>query len=101
MQLLSVIVPTYNSEKCIEELVHRLKSIEIDNVQKEIIIVDDGSIDQTWAKLQQLEGITVIHHSRNIGKGGAVRTGLQHAKGDILFIEDDDLEYDPYEIPRI
>jgi dolichol-phosphate mannosyltransferase len=98
---LSIVIPTYNSEKKLGELVKRLKKVIIPGVVKEIIIVDDCSKDRTLAIAKKLAGVTVLHHKINTGKGGAVRTGLQRAKGDILFIQDDDLEYDPAEIPRL
>ncbi len=99
--LVSVVVPAYNSEKTIEEVVRRVQGIRIDDRETELIVVDDASSDQTLAKLERLSGITVIRHERNTGKGGAVRSGLERARGDILVIEDDDLEYDPRDIPAV
>ncbi|MGH9538288.1 MAG: glycosyltransferase family 2 protein [Terriglobales bacterium] len=91
----SVIVPIYNEAAHVEEL---LQAIEASPVQKEIIIVDDGSTDGTREKLRALPSsdyVTVIFHEKNCGKGAAVRTGLQYARGEYVLIQDSDLEYDP------
>jgi dolichol-phosphate mannosyltransferase len=92
---LSVIVPIYNEAAHVEEL---LRSIEASPVPKEIVIVDDGSTDGTREKLMALpltENITVVFHEKNCGKGAAIRTGLQYARGEYVLIQDSDLEYDP------
>lgn len=94
MPLLSVIVPVYNEEKTIAKIISLIDSVGID---KEIIAVDDASGDRS---LEILRGISlpclrVIAHPRNMGKGAAFRTGLDNAKGEIVIIQDADLEYDP------
>lgn len=92
---LSVIIPVYNEIATIEEILQRVNAVEI---SKEIIIVDDGSTDGTRDFLSGLpeEGpYRVIFHKRNQGKGGAVRTGIQHAEGQYVIFQDADLEYDP------
>src|SRR5512134_2419368 len=96
---LSVIIPVYNEVEHIRETVKRVQSTRL---VKEIIIVDDGSQDGTRSILQELDGkkkVRVILHERNRGKGAAVVTGLRAAKGDILLIQDADLEYDPRDYP--
>ena len=91
----SVIVPIYNEVAHVDEL---LQAIEASPVRKEIIIVDDGSTDGTREKLHALpadDHLTVIFHEKNCGKGAAIRTGLQYARGEYVLIQDSDLEYDP------
>jgi dolichol-phosphate mannosyltransferase len=99
--LVSVIVPIYNEVAHVEEL---LQAIEASPVQKEIIIVDDGSTDGTRENLRALptsDHLTVIFHENNCGKGAAVRTGLQYARGEYVLIQDSDLEYDPQDYPAL
>jgi glycosyltransferase involved in cell wall biosynthesis len=91
----SVIIPVYNETRTIEEIVRRVKA---QNVAKEILIVDDGSTDGTQQILESMNEVgetRVIFHDRNLGKGAAVRTGINNASGDVLLIQDADLEYDP------
>jgi len=97
---LSVVIPVYNETKTIKEVLKRVQSVPHD---KEIIVVDDASTDGTTAWLKQVSGenMTVLFHDRNRGKGAAVRTGLGHATGDIIIIQDADLEYDPREYGRL
>ena len=98
---LSVIMPVYNEKATIKDIVSRVKSAEPQD--KEIIIVDDGSTDGTREVLKSLQGngVRVILHEKNTGKGGAVRTGIAEAKGDIVMLQDADLEYDPMEIASL
>ena len=98
---LSVIIPAYNEEKTIEAIVERVKAT---NLPHEIVIVDDGSVDNTRAILDHLsqdEMVRVILHDRNQGKGAAVVTGIRNASGDVLLIQDADLEYDPRDYPGL
>jgi glycosyltransferase involved in cell wall biosynthesis len=96
---LTVIIPVYNEIHTITEIVQRVKAT---NLPAEILIVDDGSNDGTreiLAKLDGQDGVRVLFHDHNQGKGAAVRTGIQNARGDVLLIQDADLEYDPRDYP--
>ncbi len=94
---LSVIIPVYNEKATIEEILKRVLEVPI---EKEIIIVDDGSTDGTSEILKKVPGgVKVVSHGKNLGKGCAVRTGLEHAGGDIVIIQDADLEYNPRDYP--
>jgi glycosyltransferase involved in cell wall biosynthesis len=96
---LSVVIPVYNEAKSIQEI---LKRVQDTRLPWEIIVVDDGSQDGTREILQQLDGqngIRILLHERNQGKGAAVRTGINAARGDVILIQDADLEYDPRDYP--
>lgn len=98
---LSVIIPVYNEIESIETILKRVYDTKLTD---EIIVVDDGSKDGTRDKLKELDGkngVRVILHEVNQGKGAAVRTGMNAAKGDILLIQDADLEYDPRDFPEL
>src|SRR5262249_3923647 len=98
---LSVVVPVYNELQWIREIVRRVQAVPI---PKEIILVDDFSTDGTRAILMEMEkepGIKVIYHEKNQGKGAGLRTGFKHATGDVIIVQDADLEYDPAEYPRL
>lgn len=95
---LSVIIPVYNERKTVETLISRVLEV---NIEKEIVIVDDFSTDGTRelleSRCEQDSNLKILYHERNKGKGFAIRTALGHAKGDIVLIQDADLEYDPEE----
>src|SRR5438477_758636 len=97
----SVIVPIFNEIDHIAEL---LRQIQASQVEKEIIIIDDGSTDGTQQRLRDLKpssDITLVFHQRNCGKGAAIRTGLRYARGEYVLIQDSDLEYDPQDYPAL
>src|SRR3989344_5164888 len=101
---LSIIVPVYNEERTIAELIGRLAKLVLPSgVEKEIIVVDDGSSDRTSAILNNLAtgSLSTMRHEVNLGKGMAIRTGLAKATGDYVVIQDADLEYDPTDISRM
>lgn len=95
----SVIVPAYNEERTLEEVVNRLLAVPI---SKEILIVDDCSTDKTAEIAQSFgEKVVYVRQTRNQGKGAAIREGLKHAKGEVVIIQDADLEYFPEDIPQV
>lgn len=99
---LSVIVPVFNERNTVAEVVRRMRSVELP-VEREIVIVDDGSDDGTRDVLTQLRDSTVrvVSHGVNRGKGAAVRTGLENVSGDVVLVQDADLEYDPEDWPKL
>ncbi|MCU1385384.1 MAG: hypothetical protein JWL71_4081 [Acidobacteria bacterium] len=99
---LSIIIPVYNEEQTIQELVQRVRAVDLGPIDKEIIIANDGSSDGTHDAIVGSEWaadprVRVYHNPINVGKGAAVRLGLHYATGDVLLIQDADLELDPQE----
>ncbi|WP_038040572.1 glycosyltransferase family 2 protein [Thermorudis peleae] len=101
---LSILIPVYNEERTVAELLRRVQSVELP-LERELVVVDDGSTDGTRAVLSALSPdipeMRLIFHPVNRGKGAAVRTALEAATGDILLIQDADLEYDPRDYPAL
>lgn len=92
---LSIVIPAYNEEATIESIIRRVQAVDLGAVEKEIIVVNDGSQDGTEQVLRGIPGIRRLAHERNSGKGAALTTGFRAATGDIILIQDADLEYDP------
>jgi glycosyltransferase involved in cell wall biosynthesis len=101
---LSIVMPAFNERHTIKSIVGRVLAVELGDIHKELIIVDDASTDGTREALQELEGrdgIRVVYHARNLGKGAAVARGFREATGDIVLVQDADLEYNPDEYPML
>ncbi len=99
---LSIVIPVHNEEQTIETVLQRVQQVALEEIEREIIVVDDGSTDGTFPVLQRFDGsIRILRHPTNLGKGAAVRSGFQAATGDILLIQDADLEYDPNDYPAL
>lgn len=93
---LSIIIPVFNEKNTVLALLKKVVDIDLGDIKKEIVLIDDGSTDGTKEILKTLEGQhKIIYHEKNQGKGAAVRTGFKNASGDLVLIQDADLEYDP------
>ena len=99
---LSVIVPVFNERNTVVEIMRRMRAVDLP-IDREFVLVDDGSSDGTQQVLNQLGDSTVkiVKHTANRGKGAAIRTGLGHVTGDLVLIQDADLEYDPEDWPKL
>jgi dolichol-phosphate mannosyltransferase len=104
---LSIIIPVFNEEKTIERVLQKVAAIALPHVVKEIIVVNDGSNDETQVRVSRYqlqnkkEKFKIIKHEKNYGKGAAIRTGIKYATGEYILIQDSDAEYDPRDIIRL
>ena len=99
---LSILIPVFNEVQTVEEIIRRVRAADSCGLEKEIILVDDASTDGTGdllKKIQRDHGVKVLSHPYNRGKGAALRTALEHATGEIVLVQDADLEYDPADYP--
>src|SRR3989344_6131631 len=99
---LSIIIPGYNEKNTILEVLRRVEAADVDNIQKEIIVVDDGSTDDTRHLLDSVkEKYKIIYQPYNQGKGAALKRGFLETTGDLVIVQDADLEYDPREYKKL
>ncbi len=105
-RLLTIVIPVYNEETFIDTIMERVLKVDLSKLglSREIIVVDDHSTDRTPERLREWEnrdGMRIIRHERNMGKGAALRTGFREATGDVVLVQDADLEYDPVDYPKL
>ena len=97
---ISVLIPTYNEEKTIKKVINEVKKVT-KKYKSEIIVINDGSTDSTSKIIKKVPDIKVINNVKNLGKGYSIRKGIKKAKGDVLIIQDADLEYNPQDISKL
>jgi glycosyltransferase involved in cell wall biosynthesis len=103
MRTLSIVIPVFNEARTIAQVLERVRKASSAGLEKELVVVDDGSTDGTREYLAGLRepDTRCVFHERNRGKGAALRTGFAHASGDVLMVQDADLEYDPADYPLL
>lgn len=101
LQSISIIIPVYNEAATIASLIASVRKANTLRLKKEIIVIDDGSTDTTVRIVRRFPKVTLIKHRKNQGKGAAIRTGMRKATGDIVLIQDADLEYSPSDYPHL
>ena len=102
MKKVSIIIPVYNEKNTLKEIVEKLLSVSFCGLDKELIFVDDFSLDGSREMLKEYETEhKVYYHDVNLGKGAAIRTALEHVEGDFVLIQDADLEYDPADYEKL
>lgn len=107
MKKLSIIIPVFNEEKTIEAILKKVFLAKLGSWDREVIVIDDGSSDNSKSKIQDLihqlvdNNIKFISHKSNLGKGAAIQTGLKYISGDAVIVQDSDLEYDPNDISKL
>jgi glycosyltransferase involved in cell wall biosynthesis len=101
---LSIVMPVYNERGTLREILGQVRAVELAGIEKEILVVDDGSTDGSrdiLAEEAAAGDLCIFYHDHNRGKGAAVRTAIEHASGDLILIQDADLEYDPRDYPNL
>jgi len=109
MRRLSVLVPVYNEERTLADVARRVGAVALAGLEKELVCVDDGSRDGSFAVMQAIErepppgiaAVKLVRHEKNRGKGAAIRSAVEVATGDLALIQDADLEYDPADVPSL
>lgn len=103
IEKVSIVIPVYNEQKTLEDLLEAVEKVELpEGIGREIILIDDFSTDGTKKILQKLEGkFKVVYHEQNKGKGAALRSGFREVSGDVVIIQDADMEYDPKEYGKL